>query len=149
MYDVHVFAVVRVLVTDLDAKTPKAASRMALDAVDWETLFLGLEGGKVQHAEFAEEYNGFLVEPKDKIRGVMSDDGEFLRDDGTPEPSETCFKCRQTTRPSVSLELLKSILYRETSCIAYEDVQGLMNVIRREANHERRGMKTALTEEIS
>lgn len=47
---------------------------------------------------------------------------------------------RRTTRRKpcvIGLEKLKEILYRETACIAEEDAEILMKVIRREAGRRR------------
>lgn len=144
MYDVHVFAVVRVKVKDIEAKTTKEATEKAIEKVDWRSLFM-LREGKVgaTSIEFTDEFNGFMVNPQ-----WESDGAEFLREDGSPDIKDTCHRCKQTAKPSISLDLLKAILFRENSVIDEGDVQGMMTVIRREANNERRGKKTALAEEI-
>jgi hypothetical protein len=148
-HDVYVFATMRAKVEGIEAKNYKEASQKATKVVDWDTLFLLRENVMVPGSKFPvksiafDEFSGFLVHDG----GI--DNGEFLYRDGDTYVNDTCHDCKQTSKPSISLDLLRAILERENSVIDEGDVQALMTTIRREANSERRGKKTALSDEES
>mgnify|MGYP001558073700 CR=1 FL=1 len=61
-YHVHLYPIVRVLVSEVEAETPEAAIKQAEALVDLRRLFSGLDGPHVVSTEYADDMDGFLVD---------------------------------------------------------------------------------------
>ena len=61
-YHVHLYPIVRVLVSEVEAETPEAAIKQAEALVDLYKLFSGLGGAHVVSIEYADVMDGFLVD---------------------------------------------------------------------------------------
>ena len=76
---VHIYAVVRVKVSDIDAETPKAAIKKAEEEADLQKLltFNGADllGVHMQDVDvtYAEEHTGYTVAPLDEDGEIMYD----------------------------------------------------------------------------
>jgi hypothetical protein len=71
-HNVHIYAVVRVKVADVEADTPEAATERAEAAVDLHALFRGLAGHGATDTEYAEAIDSFVVD-------VLNGDGQRVK----------------------------------------------------------------------
>ena len=69
--NVHIYAVVRVKISDVEAETPKKAARKAEELVNLHDILDGRNGE--YDIEWAEEVTGFTVDPLDEDGEVMYD----------------------------------------------------------------------------
>lgn len=73
MHDVHILAVVRVLVKDVSAKTPKQAIARAQKRVNLDKIFRNPYPGEgASYVEFNDDIIGFILDAKagDEIAGT-------------------------------------------------------------------------------
>ena len=78
-YNVHVYAIVRVLVSDVEAENHVEAMKKAERRANLDSLFSG------RNTEYADELDGFLVDEEGDVEHERS---TWYEKDYTPSPSE-------------------------------------------------------------